>query len=150
MEITKKDLNKTVWVKEEYLQKNRKWFIVDAKGQILWRLAVQIAKKLIWKDKAHYCDFWDAGDFVVVINAKDVKFTWNKLQQKMYYRYSWYKWNLKSFTLEQMMQNHPERVIEHAVSWMIPKNRLRDPRLKRLKIFVDANHTYTNLPLEQL
>lgn len=150
MEFTKADLNKTIWAKPEWLAKNRKWYIVDAQWKTLWRLAVEIAKKLTGKWKPHYSDFWDAWDFVVVINASKIKVTWNKMQQKMYYRYSWYKWNLKQLNLASMLVKNPERVMMLAVRWMLPKNKLRDPRIKRLKVFADAQHKYENLPLETL
>ncbi len=141
-EITKEDLNKTVWVRPDYLQKDRKWIEIDATDVVLWKLAEKITRYLMWKDKSYYCDFWDCGDFVVVKNVEKMKITWNKLIQKMYFRYSWYKWNVKSMSLKDMMQKHPERVLYFAVRWMLPKNKLRARRLKRLKIFVWNNDKF--------
>ena len=150
MQFTKRDLNKTLFVKPEVLEKSRRWWVVDAKGKTLWRLAVEIAKRLIGKHKAAYSDHWDAGDFVVVVNADKIKVTWKKLDQKVYYRHSGYKGNLKEFTLRWMLQNRPEKVIWLAVRKMLPKNKLRDRRMKRLKIFVGSEHKFNHLPLEKL
>ena len=150
MEFTKKDLNKTIWVKPEWLKNNREWYVVDASWKTLWRLAVEIAKKLQWKHKAHFSDSWDAWDFVVVTNAKKIKVTWNKLADKMYRTHSWYKWHLKEKTLGMVLENHADRVITHAVSWMLPKNKLRKSRLKRLKVFVENTDKYNDLNLKPL
>lgn len=144
MEFTKKDLNKTLWVKPEELEKQRKWYTVDATGKTLGRLATDIAKKLLWKDKAYYSDFWDAGDFVIVENVWKIKITGNKLQEKMYYTYSGYKGNLKSMKLREVMKKDPTRVLTLAVKGMLSKNKLRDKRLKRLKIMVGTSTRYDN------
>lgn len=148
MEFTQNDLNKTVWVKPGYLEKNRKRFQVDAEGKTLGRLAVEIANHLSWKNKAHSCDFWDAGDFVVVHNVEKIKTTGYKIFQKMYYRYSGRKGNLKSMTLEDMMKKHPDRVMLLAVRGMLPKNKLRDRRMKRLKVFTWTSEKYAHLTPE--
>ena len=148
--FTKKDLNKTLFVKKDVLEKNRKWYLIDAEWKTLWRLAVEIAKRLQWKYNPAYCDHWDAGDFVVVVNADKVKVTWKKLDQKVYYFHSGYKGNLKERTLRWMLQNRPEKVIWYAVRKMLPKNKLRDRRMKRLKIFVWPRHSFNHLPLEKI
>lgn len=150
MEFTKTDLNKTVWVKEQDLEKGRKWNYVDAQGKVLWRLASQIANKLMWKDKAYYCDFWDTGDYVVVVNADKFVATWKKIQQKIYYRHTWYKGHLKQSTLGELLVKKPEKALWFAVRWMLPKNKLRDRRMKRLKLFVTSEHTFNNLSLQPL
>ena len=149
-QFTKYDLNRTLFVRPEVLQKNRKWYLIDAKWKVLWKVAVEIAKRLIWKYNPAYSDHWDTGDFVVVINADKVKVTGKKLDQKIYYKHSGYKGNLKEFTLRWMLQNRPERVIWYAVRKMLPKNKLRDRRMKRLKIFVGENHKFNHLPLEKI
>ncbi len=150
MKFTHNDLNRTLWVRPDDLEKNRKWFLIDAKWKTLWRLAVEIAKRLIGKYNPYYSDHWDAGDFVVVINAEKIKVTGKKLQDKIYYRHSGYKWHLKEITLWQLLAKHPERVIQYAVRKMLPKNKLRDRRMKRLKIFVWPEHKFNNLSLEKI
>lgn len=150
MQITWKDLNKTVYINPKDLEKNRKWYNVDANWQVLWKLAVEIANKLMWKHKSHYCDFWDCWDFVVVQNAEKISVTWNKLQQKVYYKHSWYKGHLKMTTLEQLLVKFPERAIITAVKWMLPKNKLRASRLKRLKVFAWVSTKFDYLSPETL
>ena len=132
--FTKKDLNKTLRVKQDIQQKSRKRYRVDANNQTLWRLAVDIANKLSWKGKASYSDFWDGWDFVLVENAEKIKVTWKKMLEKMYYNYSGYKGNLKSMNLQTILRKDPIRVLKDAVRWMLPKNKLRDRRMKRFKI----------------
>ncbi len=144
MQFTTTDLNKTVWVHPDWQKENRHRWTVDAKGKTLGRLAVEIAKKLQWKHKAHYADHWDTGDYIVVTNADKIVVTWNKLATKMYYRYSWYKGNLKSFTLKWMMEHKPLRVLELAVRWMLPKNKMRKIRMARLKLFAWDDHPYAD------
>lgn len=150
MDFTKTDLNKTVHVKKDWIEANRKWYVVDASWKTLWRLAVEIAKKLIWKDKVYQNDFWDTWDYVVVQNAKDLVVTWNKVNEKIYYKHTGYKWHLRKTPYSRMLEKHPERIIYFAVRWMLPKNKLRKQRLLRLKIFVQTTDKYNNLPLEQL
>ena len=148
--ITKQDLNKTVWIKPDYLKNNRKWFIVDATWKTLGKLAVEIANRLSWKDKPYLCDFWDCGDYVVVENVDKIKVTWNKLTDKLYRSHSWYKGHLKEISLQRMLDTHPERVIQLAVKWMLPKNKLRKERLKRLKLFVGTTNKYDHLSPERI
>ena len=148
--ITKQDLNKTVWVKPAYLKNNRKWYIIDAKGQTLGKLAVKVANILTWKNKSYVCDFWDCGDYVIVENVDKIKVTWNKLFTKMYRTHSWYKGHLKEISLERMLKTNPERVLKLAVRWMLPKNKLRDSRLKRMKLFVWTTNKYDNLSPERI
>jgi len=136
MEFTKNDLNKTLWVKPTEMDKQRKRYKVDATGKTLGRLATDIAKKLLGKDKVYYCDFRDCGDFVVVENADKIVVTGKKLDAKNYFRYSGYKGNVKSMTLQEMLQKKPHRVLEIAVRGMLTRNKLRDKRMKRLKVIV--------------
>lgn len=150
MEVTKKDLNSTLWVKPEVIEKTRKWYVVDAAGKTLGRLAVEISKRLIGKHKGFFCDFRDSGDYVVVINAAKIAVTGNKMKDKMYYRHSGYKGHLKETPLRMLMQKHPEHAIEFAVKGMLPKNKQRAVRLKRMKVFKDEQHKYAHLSLETL
>lgn len=120
----------------------RAWHLFDAKDQVLGRLATQIAKKLIGKDKPTYTPHIDDGDMVVVINAKDVALTRNKASQKMYYRHSGFPGGLKAVSFAEMIEKTPERVIEHAVKNMLPKNKLQADRMARLKVFAGGEHPY--------
>jgi large subunit ribosomal protein L13 len=133
-------LKVTPSLKKEELE--RKWWLVDAEGKILGRLASQIAKILMGKHKAQYTPHADCGDFVVVINAEKIRVTGKKMEQKLYRFHSGYPGNLKEFTLREMLERNPEKVIFLAVKRMLPKNRLRDRRLKRLKIYVGSFHPH--------
>ncbi|MDR0860073.1 MAG: 50S ribosomal protein L13 [Candidatus Peribacteria bacterium] len=144
MEFTSKDLNKTIWVKQTDQEKNRLRYKVDASGKTLGRLAVDISKKLIGKDKSYYSDFWDAGSFVIVENADKIAVSGNKLQDKVYYSYSGYKGNLKSITLGELLKKNPSKALRYAVRGMLPKNKLRDARMKRLKVAKEATAKYDN------
>jgi len=120
----------------------REWHVIDASGEILGRLATQVAGLLMGKHKPLFCRNLDIGDFVVIINADKVRVTGNKPKQKMYYRHSGYPGGLKSISLEKMMQTHPTRVIEHAVKGMLPKNRLNASMMKRLKVYAGDTHPH--------
>ncbi len=145
MEFTKSDLNKTLWVKRVDQEKNRKRYKVDATGLTLGRLSVDIAKKLMWKNKSYLSDFWDAWDCVIVENADKFKVTGNnKLQQKTYYSYSGYKGNVKSINLANLLKKDPTKALWFAVRGMLPKNKLRDSRMKRLKLVVWTTTKYDN------
>lgn len=144
MEFTKKDLNKTLRVKQEYQAKNRKRYRVDANWKTLWRLAVDIANKLSWKWNSYYSDFWDWWDFVLVENVEKISVTWKKLDEKVYYSYSWYKWNLKSITLKNLLIKNPSKALWFAVRWMLAKNKLRDSKMKRLKLVKWTTTKYDN------
>jgi len=120
----------------------REWHLLDAKGKILGRLSTKIAELLTGKNKPYYTGHLDCGDWVVVINAGGVKVTGKKGKQKIYYRHSGYPGGLKALTFDQMMQKDPRKVIFHAISGMLPKNKLRKKRLKRLRVFVDEKHPY--------
>lgn len=144
MEFTNRDLNKTIWVKQTDQEKNRVWYRVDAAGKTLGRLAVDISKKLMGKDKSYYSDFWDAGSFVIVENADQIAVTGKKLQDKVYYSYSGYKGNLKSITLGELLKKNPSKALWYAVRGMLPKNKLRDARMKRLKLIKGTTTKYDN------
>lgn len=151
MQFTTNDLNKTAWVHPDWQKNNRKRRVVDATGKTLGRLAVEIAKKLQGKHKAHYADHWDTGDYVVVTNADKIVVTGNKLGTKMYHRYSGYKGNLKSYTLKWMMEHKPLSVLQLAVKGMLPKNKQRKIRLARLKLFAhNQEHPYADKQLQEL
>ncbi len=134
MEFTKKDLNKTLRVKPADMEKNRKWRRIDATDKVLGRLAVDIAKLLLGKHKAYYADMRDAGDFVLVENIDKMKVTGKKLQTNVMYAYSGYKGNLKKTTREILMKKNPAKLLTAVVRGMISKNKLRDKRIKRLKL----------------
>lgn len=135
MRFTKTDLNRTLYVKPTVIDQERKRYFVDAAGMTLGRLAAEVAKKIQGKHQAHQCDFWDCGEFVVVINTDKMKFTGYKLFNKMYHTYSGWKGNVKSKSLEEMMQRDSTKVLWLAVRGMLPKNKLRQKRMKRLKMF---------------
>ncbi len=121
----------------------RKWHLYDAKGKILGRFITQVSTLLIGKGKTNYAPNLDAGDYVVVINAQHVKVTGTKEQNKIYTRYSGYPGGLKEVPFYQQMAKDPRKVIQNAVSGMLPKNKLRDIRIKRLYVFPEADHTFT-------
>ena len=120
----------------------RDWHLVDLKGKILGRIASDIALLLMGKNKPNFVRNLDMGDFVVVINAKDFKVTGNKEKLKKYYRHSGYPGGFKSETLGDLRQRKPEDVIIHAVSGMLPQNRLKDKMLSRLRVFEEEEHTF--------
>ena len=120
----------------------RGWHLVDASDKVLGRLATQIAGLLMGKHKPTFTRHLDMGDYVVVINAEQVRVTGNKAKQKLYYRHSGYPGGLKSISLERVMQTHPTRVIEHAVKGMLPQNRLGAKMMKRLRLHVGDVHPY--------
>lgn len=120
----------------------RQWYIIDAGEAPLGRVATQIAILLTGKSKPQFTKHIDCGDFVVVINAKDTKVTGDKLDKKMYYKYSGHPSGLKEATLREKMEKDPTFAITKAVRGMLPVNRLRDGRLLRLKVYNDAEHKH--------
>lgn len=134
-------------VTKTYNQKStdiqREWWIVDAGSMNLGKLAVVIADKLMGKSKPTYTPHVDNGDYVVVINAKDIQVTGNKMVDKMYYRHSGFPGGLTELKLEEVIEKNPRIAIEHAVKGMLPKNKLADERLKRLRVFDGAEHAHT-------
>jgi len=120
----------------------RKWHLIDADGAVLGRLAVQVANILRGKNKPIYTPHLDAGDFVVVINAEKVRLTGGKEQAKTYMSYSGWRGGQKHRTAGELREKHPERLIEHAVKGMIPKNRLGRALLGKLKVYRGAEHPH--------
>ena len=122
--------------------RQRDWYVVDAEGKTLGRLATQIADALRGKRKPDYTPHCDTGDFVVVINAEKIAVTGDKLQSKTYYRHSGYPGGLKSRTLQEMLDKKPEDVIRLAVKGMLPRNKLARKQLLKLKIYTGAEHPH--------
>src|SRR5207245_4484774 len=122
--------------------RERNWFVVDANGRTLGRLATQIANALRGKRKPTYTPHIDTGDFVVVINAEKISVTGNKLAAKRYYRHSGYPGALKSRTLAEMLERRPEEVIRLAVKGMLPRNRLARKQLGKLKVYAGPDHPH--------
>ena len=120
----------------------RAWFVVDAEGQTLGRLASTVATVLRGKHKPIYSPSVDCGDYVIVLNADKVAVTGKRLEQKRYYRHSLYIGGLKEISLRDQLQKHPERVIESAVRGMLPKNTLGRKMFKKLKVYAGAEHPH--------
>lgn len=120
----------------------KKWWLVDADGLVLGRLATRVASVLRGKDKPVYTPFFDNGDFVVIINADKIRMTGNKEDQKIYYRHSGFMGGIKETDYRRMMATHPERIIRAAVRGMLPKNRLNRKILKKLKIYTGTEHKH--------
>src|SRR3989344_3396135 len=122
----------------------RSWHLVDVKDQTLGRAVTQIAKHLIGKSKVTYAPYLDQGDYVVVINAKNIEVSGKKELDKTYTYYSGYPGGQRKTTFSRMQSTNPREIIRHAVTGMLPKNKFRDPRLARLYIFEGSEHTYVN------
>lgn len=131
---------KTYIAKEKDIE--RCWYVVDAKDKVLGRLATQVASVLRGKNKVIFSPHQDTGDEVIVINAKLVKTTGKKLTQKVYKRYSAYPGGLNLEILEKALKTRPDHVIRHAVRGMLPKNKLGDKLIKKLKVYPDALHPH--------
>jgi large subunit ribosomal protein L13 len=121
----------------------RDWFIVDATGKTLGRLATELASRLRGKHKPEFTPHVDTGDHIVVINAAHIRVTGNKLNDKMYHRHTGYVGNLKSVSLKKLMENTPEQALNFAVKGMLPKNPLGRAMFKKLRVFAGAEHTHT-------
>jgi large subunit ribosomal protein L13 len=133
-------VKRTYVTKPEDIQRN--WYVVDASGQTLGRLASEVARIVRGKHKPIYSPSVDVGDYVIVINADKIYVTGRKLDQKMYYRHSGYPGGLKEVPLRRMLEEHPTRVIEHAVRGMLPKNRLGRKMIKKLKVYAGSDHPH--------
>jgi large subunit ribosomal protein L13 len=120
----------------------RRWYVVDADGQTLGRLATRIADTLRGKGKAEYTPHVDTGDFVVVVNAEKIVVTGNKLDQKRYYRHSGYPGGLRSRTLREQLDRRPTEVIRKAVKGMLPRNRLARQQINKLKVYAGPDHPH--------
>lgn len=121
----------------------RDWYIIDASGKTLGRMASEIAHRLRGKHKPEYTPHVDTGDCIIVVNAEKIHVSGNKLKNKMYYRYTGYIGNLKSTSLEKMLQATPARVIEIAVKGMLPKNPLGRAMFRKLKVYAGSEHAHT-------
>lgn len=122
----------------------REWHLVDVKDQVLGRISTQIAELLMGKSKPYFVRNLDCGDYVVVINAKNVKTTGRKETLKKYYRYSGYPGGFKAEALQDLRRRRPTEIIRHAVSGMLPQNRLKSRMLKRLLVFPESEHSHTD------
>jgi large subunit ribosomal protein L13 len=131
---------KTEFAKKESVE--RKWYVVDAQGQVLGRLAAEIARRLRGKHKACFSPHVDTGDFIVVINADKIRLTGNKLDDKIYYRHTGYPGGIRSINARDLLRRKPERVLETAVKGMLPKNRLGRQMYKKLKVYASPDHPH--------
>lgn len=131
---------KTEWTKKEDI--NREWYVIDAKDQILGRLATRIASILIGKEKAEIVPNVDCGDYVVVINSDDIKLTRGKENKKMYYSYSGYPGGLRETVFSDQLKKDSTKIILDAVKNMLPKNKLRDLRMNRLFVYKNDEHKH--------
>jgi len=122
----------------EALKVGAQWFVVDATNQVLGRLATKVARMLIGKDKASFTPYLDSGDHVVVIHADKIKMTGNKVEHKVYYSHSGYPGGLKEVPAKRVRQSKPEWVVREAIVGMLPKNKLRARRAKKLRVYRDA------------
>ena len=127
------------------------WFVVDAEDKTLGRLATEIAHRLRGKHKPEFTPHMDMGDYIVVVNAEKIRVTGNKMQDKMYHRHTGYIGNLKSMSLEKLMQEAPERALQFAVKGMLPRNSLGRKMLSKLRVFAGPEHPHQAqqpIPLE--
>lgn len=134
------DMNKTFFLRKE--DRKPRWHIIDATNKVLGRLATELTEMLRGKNKSFYTPHTDCGDYIVVINAEKILLTGNKLKDKEYARYSGWMGGLKVTTAEQMLNKHPERVLEHAIKGMLPKNKISDQIIKKLKVYPGAEHPH--------
>ena len=120
----------------------RDWFLIDADGKTLGRLATEVASRLRGKHKPIYTPHVDTGDYIVIINAEKIKVTGNKAKNKVYYKHTGYIGNMKSITFEKQIKKAPERVIEMAVKGMLPKNKLGSAMYKKMKVYAGPEHNH--------
>lgn len=120
----------------------RGWFVVNAEGKTLGRLASEVARRLRGKHKPEYTPHVDTGDYIVIVNAAKLRVTGNKLHQKVYYRHSGYPGGIKSIRLNELLAKRPERVIEHAVKGMLPRNSLGRAMYRKLRVYAGAEHQH--------
>jgi large subunit ribosomal protein L13 len=138
--LEKKKLQKTYYPKADEI--SQEWILVDANGQYLGRLATQIASVLLGKHKPTFTPGVGNGDFVVVINARGIRVTGNKMEDKIYYHHSGYPGGIKSITLRDQLEKHPERIIRSAVWGMLPHNKFGRKLINRLKIYPGPDHQH--------
>ncbi len=120
----------------------RDWYIIDAEGKTLGRMASEIARRLRGKHKPIYTPHVDTGDYIVVVNAEKLRVTGNKLQDKMYHHHTGYVGNLKSISLEKLLEKAPERVLQNAVKGMLPRNPLGRAMFRKLKVYAGPEHPH--------
>ena len=132
---------KTVSAKKESV--TREWYVVDATGKTLGRLSTEIANRLRGKHKPEFTPHVDTGDYIVVVNAEKVKVTGNKTTDKVYHHHTGYPGGIKSITFEQLIDKAPERIIEKAVKGMMPKNKLSQSMMTKLKIYAGSEHPHS-------
>lgn len=130
------------WLRKEDATNQRQWHVVDLDGQVLGRVATQIAAVLLGKHKPTYTPNVDTGDFVVVVNAGKVKLTGGKMQKKLYRYHTLFPGGLRDTPAEKLLQKHPEQLIHSAVKGMLPKNRLGRKLIKKLKVYAGAEHKH--------
>jgi len=133
-------MNRAFFLKKE--DRSPQWRLIDAQGKILGRLATEIAEALRGKDRPEYTPHTDCGDYIVVINADKVALTGNKLKGKVYARYTGYIGGYKETTAQEMLEKHPTRLVEYAVKGMLPKNRLSNQVIKKLKVYAGSEHPH--------
>ena len=136
---------KTTMARKEQVESgeiDRSWYVVDAEGEILGRLATRVATILRGKHKPIFTPHVDVGDFVIIVNADKIKLTGNKLEQKQYYRYSGYNSGLKATSAGTMLETKPTELLRHAVKGMMPKTRLGRAQLKKLKVYAGTEHPH--------
>jgi large subunit ribosomal protein L13 len=121
----------------------RTWYIVDAKGKTLGKMATKIADILRGKNKPTFSPHLDCGDFVIIINAKDIKLTGNKLKQKTYFHHTRYPAGLRAVTAGKLMETRPEKIIEIAIAGMIPRNKIKKDILSKLKVYAGEEHKHS-------
>ncbi len=131
---------KTYSLKKEEV--TRSWFVLDASDKVLGRLATKIADKIRGKDKTSFTPHTDGGDYVIVVNAEKIKVTGSKFTDKKYYTHSLYPGGLKTRTFKDLNEKNPEKIIENAVKGMLPKNKLRNEIIKKLKVFKGPDHDH--------
>ncbi|WP_063654323.1 50S ribosomal protein L13 [Candidatus Arsenophonus triatominarum] len=139
---------KTFTAKPETVK--RDWYVVDADGKTLGRLATEIARRLRGKHKAEYTPHVDTGDYIIVVNAEKVAVTGNKREDKIYYRHTGYIGGIKQATFEEMIARHPERVIEIAVKGMLPKGPLGRAMYRKMKVYAGSDHNHAAQQLQVL
>jgi large subunit ribosomal protein L13 len=132
------------------LADNRKWYVVDAAGQTVGRLATEVARVLTGKNKPQYTPFMDTGDCVIVVNARKAVFKGSKNEQKMYRHHTLYPGGLKEVSVRDQFERHPERIIEWAVRGMLPKTKLGRAMAKKLKVYANAEHPHAGQRPEPL
>ncbi len=120
----------------------REWFLIDAEGKTLGRLASEVARRLRGKHKPEFTPHVDTGDYIIIVNADKIRVSGNKMQQKIYYKHTGYVGHLKETTLEKMLQTKPTNVIEFAVKGMLPKNALGRDMLRKLKVYAGPEHAH--------